>query len=65
MDNKSYLEGEMNAIKACAQVIQEALAAIEGQSSLDKDFVLIEFMGIMIRTNMIIKGTNEKLGIRK
>ena len=65
MDNKSYLEGEMNALKACSQAIKEALDAIEGQPSVDKHFVLVEFHGIMIRTSMLIKEKNEELGVKK
>lgn len=61
---KSYLEGEMNAVKACGQAITEASDACSKKlKNKDAEFVLLELMGIMMRASLLIKEKNQSIGI--
>ena len=60
----SYLEGEMNAVKACGKAIQEASDACRKKlKANDAEFVLLELLGIMLRASGLIKEKNESIGI--
>lgn len=69
MNKADYLEGELNAVKACGTAITEAVEAIKNNSIEltpgQSGWILIEFQGIMLRASMLIEEKNKTLGVLK
>ncbi len=63
-NEKSYLEGELNATKACGKALAEAGPNIQKHFT-DKEMVIIleEYLEIMKRASQYIWAKNKELGI--